>query len=357
MTATQGLRVVPRRELGRERWDALAAESEDAWLWHVDALADALATWRGAIDRSFALVSPAGDPEVLMPLTSFAQTRARGVIHFAHLLSLGGPAVATTAGDRERDSLRTQAVELAIEAGRGCGAVTLDVTLSPLAPALRGDRHPRVSPLTVLGLENTQTQTWIVDLRGGRDTVWQGMRDRARGEVRKAERLGVVVRPAVAEGDLDVYYALHLETYGRTGATPHPRAYFERIWTELVPAGRAIVFFAELDGEVVAARSFGTFNRAGLYWTGASSERGLEAGAGALLQWHAMQWMIDQGYEWSETGEAFPGTVDPKLRGLSLHKASFGGELYPLFRGRQTLRHRAYDVVDALGRLRAALRP
>jgi lipid II:glycine glycyltransferase (peptidoglycan interpeptide bridge formation enzyme) len=207
-----------------------------------------------------------------------------------------------------------------------------------------------------LGFENTLTQTWIVDLRGGRDAVWGGLRDRARGEIRKAERAGVTVRKADAPGDVDRYHSLHVETYRRTGATPHPLAYFERIWSNLVSAGRAVVFFAELDGEVVAARNFGTFKQAGLYWTGAASDRGLEVGAGALLQWHAMEWMLEHGFEWSETGEAFPGTLDSKLRGLSLHKAGFGGELYPLYRGRQTLKRRSYDAVDALGRLRAALR-
>jgi hypothetical protein len=357
VTLADDLRIVPRRELGRERWDALAEASDDAWLWHVDALADALATWEGATDHSFALVSPGGDPLAIVPLTSFAQARARGAVRFAQLLSLGGPAVDPSVDDRERRRVHGEAVDRALDVGRRLGAVRLDVSLAPLAPALRGDHSPRVNPLAELGLENTLTQTWIVDLRPGRDAVWRGLRSRARGEVRKAERSGVVVREAVREGDLDRYYALHVETYRRTGATPHPHAYFDRIWTDLVPAGRATVFFAELDGEVVAARSFATFKQAGLYWTGAASGRGLDVGAGALLQWHAMEWMLERGFEWSETGEAFPGTVDPKLRGLSLHKASFGGELYPLYRGRRTLRRRAYAVADALGRLRDALRP
>jgi hypothetical protein len=357
VTSADDVRVVPRRELGRQRWDSLAEASEDAWFWHVDALADALATWRGATDHSFALVGPSGDPLATVPLTSFTQARARGAVRFAKLLSLGGPAVADSAGRRERSRLRAKAIEHALEVGRTCGAVTFDVTLSPLAPALRGDRSPRVNPLVELGLENTLTQTWIVDLRSGADAVWRGLRDRAHGEVRKAERSGVVVRAAVGEEDLDRYFALHVETYRRTGATPHPRAYFARIWSDLVPPGRTIVFFAELDGQAVAARSFATFKQAGMYWTGAASDRGLAVGAGALLQWHAMQWMVEHGYEWSETGEAFPGTVDPKLQGLSLHKASFGGELYPLYRGSHALRRRAYAVVDALGRLRTALRP
>jgi hypothetical protein len=349
------LSILSRHEVGRERWDALAESSDDAWLWHVDALADALATWPGAADRSFALAL-GGEPLALMPLTSFAQSRTHGLVHFAHVLSLGGPAVAAGVRTRERERLRAFAVEQALTVARDSGGVELEVRLSPLAPAFRGDRCPRVNPLVELGFENTLTQTWIVDLRNGRDAVWSGLRDRARGEIRKAERVGVTVRKADAPGDIGVYYSLHVETYRRTGATPHPRAYFERIWSDLVSAGRAVVFFAELGGEVVAARNFGMFKQAGLYWTGAASDRGLEVGAGAMLQWHAMESMLERGFDWSETGEAFPGTLDSKLRGLSLHKAGFGGELYPLYRGRQTLTRRGYATVDALSRLRTALR-
>src|SRR5262249_54434749 len=143
-------------------------------------------------------------------------------------------------------------------------------------------------------------------------------------------------------------YALHVETYRRTGVSPHPRAYFERIWQDFVADGYAAVFFAELEGEPVAARSFGLWKGGAVYWTGASSKRGLQVGAGAKVHSAAMSWLIDHEYEWLENGESFPGSDDPKLHGLSLHKASFGGELYPVYHGDRRFSHRGESALEGL---------
>ena len=70
-----------------------------------------------------------------------------------------------------------------------------------------------------MGCENNLTQTWVVDLRGGREAAWDMMEGRARTAVRKAEKAGVTVREASQE-DLTIYYRLHQETYRRTGVRP-----------------------------------------------------------------------------------------------------------------------------------------
>lgn len=354
MTAAGGLTVVPRAEIGAERWDALARESDDAWLWHVSAFSDALATWEGASDLGFGLVDGDGTLTATMPLTAYAFARARGRLRFATVRSLGGPAVAPAVEGRRRDEVRRAAVDAAAARAAGRRGVELDVALAPLAPALRGDRCPRVNPLVELGFENTLTQTVMIDLRGGADEARAGLRDRARGEIKKAERAGVTVRRADRETDVETYYRLHLDTYDRTGAPPHPRAYFEHIFTRLVPERLAVVFVAERDGTAIAARSFGTCKRGALYWTGAASAEALDVGAGALLQWRAIEELASEDHEWFESGEVFPGASDGKSRGLTLHKTSFGGELYPFYRGRREVPQRAFAALESLRLLRSA---
>ena len=76
-----------------------------------------------------------------------------------------------------------------------------------------------------------------------------------------------------------------------------------------------------------------------LAWKTKASEamaraKGLEAEANSLLQWKAMQWMMHNGIEWYETGEAFPHLGGGKAKGLSDFKKSFGGSLYPYYKGR-----------------------
>jgi hypothetical protein len=349
--------VVPRPSVAAEAWDAVASASEDAWLWHRHVFPEALATWKDTRDFSFALVDDHGELVAVMPLLAFGVERARGAVRIAHFRSPGGPAIAHRIEGAARQRLRRAAVNHAVVTAKAHRGVWLRVSLPPLTPAIRGPKCPRVNPLPELGLDNVIGQTWILDLRVGRDAIFGGLRDRARGELKKAGRNGVTVREADRPGDVDLYYSLHVETYRRTGVTPHPRAYFDHMWRDFVAAGHAVAFFAEQDGEPIAARTFALWRQAGVYWTGAASKRGLEVGAGSRAHWQAIEWMLDHGYEWLENGDAFPGSEDPKLQGLSLHKASFGGELYPAYHGERRFRHRGESALEGLKLLLEAVRP
>lgn len=322
---------VARLDVGKEAWDAFVSGCDQAWLWHRYDLQGALGLWPGRTDMSFALTD-GGEVIALVPAQLVARRGPRWLgLH--QIDSLGGPAITDVATTKRRaDLLREIRAHLLHLAGTH-RAFDVRVTLSPMAPAFRGDRCPRVSPLLGLG-EPKMGFTWVVDLRGGVEAAWAQLEGRARTAIRRAERGGVTVRPAAAS-DLDAYYALHLETYRRTGATPHPRSYFAAIWNDFLREGLARGFIAERHGEVVAAQTFGIFKAAAIYWTGASRSAALDLGANNLVQWAAIEWMVSQGIEWCETGEAFPWSSDPKERGLSDFKKSFGGELYPIFRSVQ----------------------
>ena len=331
---TAGFEIIARTDLGREAWDSFVEDSDDAWLWHRFDLQDALATWSGRTDLSFALYEPGRKKRVIavVPCQRNASLKARA-LKINTLDSLGGPACRNhlDAGLRQRvlSAAREQLVALAREHGSG----EINVALAPMGKALRGSNCPRVNPLLELGFTNALSQTWVIDLRPGIDALWSSMAGRARTAIRKAEKSGVTTRPAGRPGDLDIYYAMHCETYGRTGAPPHPRAYFEAIWRDFLTSGLARIWFAEHAGGIVAAENFGVYKRAAIYWTGASRREGLAVEANSALQWAAIRWMADAGIEWYETGEAFPQAPGGKDRGLNDFKKSFGGELYPLYRG------------------------
>jgi len=341
---SEALVIVPRASVGADRWDALANESDDAWHWHHHVLQGAMATWTSATDESFAVADPTGAIVAVVPARRIRYRRAR-LLAQARLESVGGPAVAEHLEPRRRQLVMRAAIdELRAQLK---GGDELLVILAPMAPAIRGERCPRVNPLLEAGLENVLSQTWVVDLRVGEETVWHGLKTRARRAVRSAEKAGVSVRHA-APDDLDAYVAMHQDTYRRTGATPHPRAYFAAIWRDLLPTGRAQIFVAEREGAVIGACNYAVDKGAAFYWTGASTPKGLQLHANYLLHWVAMKWMLDAGLDWCESGEAFPGARADKSGGLSYFKASFGGELYPYYRGRWRRPGARAVVSDAL---------
>jgi hypothetical protein len=325
-------RVTLRRTLGQDRWDALVEASDEGWLWHRYDLQDALEAWPGSTDESFALLGEDDAPLALVPLRRITRRKA-GVLRLHVLESLGGIAIRNGLPDKTRRTLLQAARARLTERGHDGVCLETRLALPAMAPAFRGPRVPRVNPLLEIGCANTLTQTWVVDLAGGRNAVWTAMEGRARTAIRKAERAGVTVREAGAD-DLDTYYRLHQENYRRTGAVPHARRYFEFIWERFLTQGLARIWLAILNSEAVAAENFGVYKQAAIYWTGAASAQGLAVEANSLLQWTAMQWMIDNGIAWYETGEAFPQAVGGKNKGLNDFKRSFGGNIYPFYKGR-----------------------
>jgi len=352
---SNSLYFVPRQEIDPQVWDSFVEANEEAWLWHRYAFVDTLLTWPDRRDQSFAVLDKASGGKMVAVLPLYViDLRIKGVFRVRTLESFGGPAFTAGLGTRHRRAILDQFLAHLLRIADRLNAGEISFTLSPLAPRWRGKKCPRTNPLLMLGCENTLTQTWIVDLRRDLDALWNGLEGRARTTIRKAINSGVKVRQASRETDLDIYYDLHRETYLRTGARPHPKTYFAAIWNHFVNHGIAQFFFAELGGSVVAAENFSIYKSAVCYWTGAASEKGLKVGANSLLQWTAMQWMVERGLSWYEVGEAFPNIKDGKLKGLNDFKKSFGGNLYPFYKGRLPVNNRAAKILKVL-RMGAAL--
>lgn len=351
------LKICSRLELSREAWDTFVDSCDQAWLWHRFDLQAAIATWPRKRDISFAVLEE-GSPEKILAVVPLHMIEYRELrfIPWIVLDSLGGPACANLLEEKQNYHLVKFIMERIIEIAEKSHAVEIGLALSPMAPAYRGERCPLVNPLLEMGLDNKLTQTWVVALKKGEAAIWDGMEKRARTAIRKAEKSGVSIRLANGPEDLDSYYELHRETYHRTGVRPHPKAYFEAIWRDFITHGFAWVFLAMHEGEVVAAESFGVFKEAAVYWTGAASKKGLSLQANSLIQWSAIRQMLAHGLKWYETGEAFPGIYEGKLKGLNDFKRSFGGDLYPIYRGGMISGKRLYGLKQSYRFLREAIK-
>jgi len=328
-----------RNEIEKKDWDDFIDNSDEAWLWHRYDLIDALSTWRGRSDLSFVLFDSNFGKDIIAAVPLYLISGfLKGVIPWKQLESTGAAAFHNCLSPKKKKEGFKAIRHYLIELAQKNKAVSVELSCSPMAPAYRKEYFPRVNPLLMMGCENSLTQTYILDLQQGINSIWSNMETRARTAVKKGEKLGVKVRESTHTDEaLDLYYALHCETYQRTGARPHPKAYFESIWKNFLVKGYSLIFFAEKDGEVIAAENFGIYKNAGIYWTGAANQQGLAMSANSVLQWHAIQWMISHQIQFYEIGEAFPNVLEGKQKGLSDFKKSFGGDLYPYYRGRITI--------------------
>ncbi|MBW4052013.1 MAG: GNAT family N-acetyltransferase [Proteobacteria bacterium] len=332
-SARDAMRIVSRRELGRDAWDAAADASPEAWLWHRYDLCDtAVRDWPGRTDASFAVVNANGQIEALVPAYVLERKSYFGV-RVRDLNSNGGPALAPTVGRSRRQHVLGAVLAQFRARSESSRVIRTTITLPPMSPAFRGPNGPRCNPLLYMGCEDNSGQTWVVDLRDGSERAWKRFEGRARTGVRGAKEAGVTVRQSTDTSDWEAVFKLHQETYRRLGVPSYPAALFRTIFEQLVPTGLSVVYFAEWEGMPIAVANIACYKNGGYYWHGFASDQGLRTNAGTLLIWRAIEDLAANGtLAWFDCGEAVLHSGG-KHRQLSEFKKSFGGELYPVFQG------------------------
>jgi hypothetical protein len=323
-----------RLDIGHEIWDAFVDTCDEAWLWHRFDLQDAISTWPGKHDLSFAVRDDASGGRIvaLIPI-HLIETRRLYTFKWNILDSLGGPACANDLGVKQKRKILEFAISQISTLAKKHNAVEINFALSPMAPAFRGEQCPRVNPLLETGCENTLTQTWVIDLRRSEGEIRHAYAELTKRELKKMQEMGYEIREANETGDVETYYGLHCETYHQSGVRPHPISYFQQIYEKFVSKGLSRIIFLIRNGNVIAAQNSGLYKKGCVYWTGASRSQ-KTGGENRILFDDQIIFAKRRTFEWYEVGEAFPNQRWGKLKGLNDFKRSFGGGLFPYYRGR-----------------------
>jgi serine/alanine adding enzyme len=138
--------------------------------------------------------------------------------------------------------------------------------------------------------------TIIVDLRPDEDALLASFKPKTRYNIRLAQRHGVVVEAvALDTASIDTMYDLMASTRDRAGFTLRSKEYFAGYWRLHAAAGQGRLFFASLDGTVLAG-VFATFmGKKAWYKDGGSTKEHAAVMAPHLLQWEVMRWLKHRG--------------------------------------------------------------
>jgi lipid II:glycine glycyltransferase (peptidoglycan interpeptide bridge formation enzyme) len=161
-----------------------------------------------------------------------------------------------------------------------------------------------ISALRAMGLEKSRHDvqisraTIIVDLRSDEDAVIASFKPKCRYNIRLAERRGVTVVPvALDDASVDTMYSLMTSTRDRAGFTLRSKEYFSQYWHLHAAAGQGQLFFASLDGAVLAGVFATYIGRKAWYKDGGSTKEHSAVMAPYLLQWEVMRWLRARGVE------------------------------------------------------------
>ena len=181
-------------------------------------------------------------------------------------------------------------------------------------------------------------RTILVDLTPDPEELLRRMKQKTRYNIRLSARKGVTVRPG-NEADLAPFYALMETTAERDGFGIHTRAYYEAAHQLFVGAGHGQLLLAEYEGQLLAGLVVLGLGGGGTacYMYGASSDEHRNLMPAYALQWEAMLWAKEQGFQqydlWGvpdedeATLEAGFTKRNDGLWGVYRFKRGFGGRL------------------------------
>lgn len=160
--------------------------------------------------------------------------------------------------------------------------------------------------------------TLVIDLTQDEQTIWKNIRRKRRGDIRRAQKLGVKVEVDSAFKFWDEWFISVIKLRNRIGQPAFP-------WMEGAKKTDGILIVALLEGKVLAGEWYTTEGKT-LRTRIASSRRydmrTLAGNAHALLIWEAMRWAKTKGFEKFDFGGYDP---TDHYHGVNEWKASFGG--------------------------------
>lgn len=169
-----------------------------------------------------------------------------------------------------------------------------------LGRGIPGDEKAEENPLGKLFTEELSLRKWkysveqiqfkntaILDLSGTEEDWLKRMKQKARYNLRLAQRSGVTIRTA-HDDELPALYHLYAQTASRDHFIIREEGYYLGVWRRFINAGMAEALIAEVEGQLVAGVMLFFFGKRAWYLYGMSSPLHREKMPNNLLQWQAM---------------------------------------------------------------------
>ncbi|MBC7868703.1 peptidoglycan bridge formation glycyltransferase FemA/FemB family protein [Candidatus Saccharibacteria bacterium] len=188
-------------------------------------------------------------------------------------------------------------------------------------PTLRRHGLLKANPI----IPNPSTIT--LDISDSLETVLTALPQKGRYAIKRAERDGVTTKLVKAtDANCKKMYTLLTETAeGQFGIRGYD--YYRSFWQRFETAHSGQLFFAYVDGKVVAGAYAMVFGAKSTYKDGASVRKRTTYGASHLLQWHVIQWAKLHGSKLHDFCGAPPsdkiGDTDHEHHGVGLFKTAF----------------------------------
>jgi hypothetical protein len=309
--------VVSRIALGSARWDALCAESPDAWLFHTSCWLPILKVE----DVSFAVLDHDGKPLSLVGIGApksetgeelWLSTFRAGIAHMDGL---------PVELQHELDAFALSEVQrIAVNKS----ALRIDWDLPSMSP--------RVDALvSALKQSRYHCDIWpskVIDLTPDEDALWKDYRKGCKSVIRRAQRLGVEVHEVTDEAGVAIFADLHSRRMRSIGASSSDGGVFMEMWKLLAPLGQCEILLASLPSGVPVSGILSlTYKNMAYYHAACSDPDHMEVGGNTLLVHEALLRAKSRGATIFHMGPSPLATqVAEKAYLVGRFKNQFGGQ-------------------------------
>lgn len=180
-------------------------------------------------------------------------------------------------------------------------------------------------PLSWAGFGVTPLYTYVIPLSGDSDKVWESFNSQVRIDINKTIKEGVNVSHG-SKDDLEKIRKMVSDRFVEQGVK-NPvsyRDYLFDIYKKFHPEHLKI-FVAKYNGEVITGLTLLCFRKRASLWLGIPKTQIKGIYPNDLLQWEAIKWACENGYEEFEIMDAGD---DPRLRHF---KSKFNPDIVPWF--------------------------
>jgi len=212
--------------------------------------------------------------------------------------------------------------------------------------------------LEAQGFEVVRRMEFELDLTLSEEELWERLEYKRRKNLKKAARLGVVVRELEGEEGMRTLRRLQGESSRRIVERGGPDITFKEEprgdpVAVLLDAGVARLVGAAVGGEIVSAGLFTCYAGRAYHMLSGHGPTALETQAPTFLLWETIKSYRQQGVRTLNMGGCSAGAVEEGSpeHGVYEYKKAFGGTQLDCVSGRKVLRPGAYRMVRAVRKL------
>ncbi len=166
------------------------------------------------------------------------------------------------------------------------------------------DVHSDPVPAERAGYVTEKAFGFVSDLSLSEEDLFARMRSSYRGQIRQAEKLGVVVEEAGAEGFAEEHYAQLENVYAHQGLRPTiPVQRIQQLIRHVHPTGKLLLLRVRApEGMSIATGIFYGHGQYSGFWTNGSIRNMLRFRPNHAMQWYALRYWKRRGARWHHWG-------------------------------------------------------